>query len=252
MADSSYTAIATVVTQACPAGAKGFWGELSLPRLDEEDPELAGKLNEMMQQVEDRFNLLNKSAPITVCIVNGAVIFDGSHGTNFEVEMTDGEDINSITFKNWVPGAFYSINFRNVGVDDQTISGWPTDAVCTGCGNALNPTVVPSGTNMRRGFRPNKNNVAVEADGVSGSEGGQPGGGGGGKGDSGSDALDDCICDTGDPLLNELTVKVCTEFDCEDSEPKLELEVCGGVPPYTWSKAGGEGVSVLEKIIAQI
>lgn len=244
MADSSYTAIATVVTQGCPSGAKGYFGELSLPRVDEQDEEMANKLNEMMQQIEDRFNLLNKSDPITGCITNGSIVIDCSHGDTYEIDVT--EDINSITFKNCIePGTEYDINFRNTGVSDFTIAGWPLDTVCAGCGNALNPTIIEPGVNLRRNFRTNKHGKPIEKDDVSGSEGGHPGGGGGGQGDSGSDALDDCACIVADPLLRELTVKVCTALDCDDDEPKLELEVCGGAPPYTWSTSGGEGSPTL-------
>lgn len=61
--------------------------------------------------------------------------------------------------------------------------------------------------------------------------GGAAGGGGGGL----------CVCNPDDPDL--LTVVVCTELDCDADEPKVEITVCGGTPPYTWSVTGGEGAS---------
>ena len=40
---------------------------------------------------------------------------------------------------------------------------------------------------------------------------------------------------------SDLTVVVCTELNCDDADPKIEITVCGGTPPYTWSLSGGEG-----------
>ncbi|KKL62386.1 hypothetical protein LCGC14_2185690, partial [marine sediment metagenome] len=77
MADSTTTSIETVVTHNCQ-GAKGFFGELTLPRAEEEGG-VVEAFNEMVQQVEDRFNLLNKNAPVVTCIVDGAIILDCAH-----------------------------------------------------------------------------------------------------------------------------------------------------------------------------
>lgn len=58
-----------------------------------------------------------------------------------------------------------------------------------------------------------------------------------GTGGGGGAALCDCTPDNG----SDLTVVVCTELDCEADEPTVELTVCGGTPPYSWSTSGGEG-----------
>ncbi|KKK90607.1 hypothetical protein LCGC14_2721320, partial [marine sediment metagenome] len=63
-----------------------------------------------------------------------------------------------------------------------------------------------------------------------------PGGGGGG---GGGPATCPCTPDGG----SDLTVVVCTELDCDAGSPKVEITVCGGTPPYTWSLSGGEGAS---------
>ena len=83
-----------------------------------------------------------------------------------------------------------------------------------------------------------------------------PGGGGGGSGGGGEDPVGSdptgggtsggggggaatcpCVADNG----SDLTVVVCTELDCDAAEPKVEITVCGGTPPYSWSTSGGEG-----------
>ena len=73
-----------------------------------------------------------------------------------------------------------------------------------------------------------------------------PGGGGGdvivgtgSGGDAGGGGAATCPCtpDSG----TDLTVVVCTELDCDGADPKIEITVCGGTPPYSWSISGGEG-----------
>ncbi len=61
-----------------------------------------------------------------------------------------------------------------------------------------------------------------------------PGGGGGG---GGGGATCTCVADNG----SDLTVVVCTDIDCEDATPFIEITVCGGTAPYQWSISGGEG-----------
>ncbi len=65
------------------------------------------------------------------------------------------------------------------------------------------------------------------------------GGGTGGGGSGGGAATCPCTPDNG----SDLTVVVCTEIDCDATTPKIEITVCGGTPPYTWSLSGGEGAS---------
>ena len=72
-----------------------------------------------------------------------------------------------------------------------------------------------------------------------------PGGGGGGgdiiigpdpTGVPGGGGAATCPCtpDGG----SDLTVVVCTELDCDNPSPVIELTVCGGTAPYTWSLSG--------------
>ena len=42
---------------------------------------------------------------------------------------------------------------------------------------------------------------------------------------------------------SDLTVVVCSEINCEDASPFIEITVCGGTPPYSWSLSGGGGGS---------
>ena len=78
-----------------------------------------------------------------------------------------------------------------------------------------------------------------------------PGGGGGGGGgedpvgpdptgggtSGGGGGTCPCTSDNG----SDLTVVVCAEINCEDAEPNIQITVCGGTPPYSWSTSGGEG-----------
>ncbi|KKK94452.1 hypothetical protein LCGC14_2682720, partial [marine sediment metagenome] len=75
------------------------------------------------------------------------------------------------------------------------------------------------------------------------SPGGGGGGGGGedpigggtsGGGSGGGAATCPCTPDGG----SDLTVVVCTELDCDAGSPVMEITVCGGTPPYTWSLSG--------------
>ena len=64
------------------------------------------------------------------------------------------------------------------------------------------------------------------------------GGGGGTSGGSGAATCEGCDDSSG------LAIKVCTNIDCDDPSPKVEITACGGVPPYSWSLSGAveEGV----------
>ena len=65
-----------------------------------------------------------------------------------------------------------------------------------------------------------------------------PTGGGGTSGGGGAATCSGCDDSSG------LAIKVCTNIDCDDPSPKVEITACGGVPPYTWSLSGAveEGV----------
>ena len=275
MADSTTTDIETVVTHNCQ-GAKGFFGELTLPRAEEEGG-VVEAFNEMVQQVEDRFNLLNKNAPVVTCIVDGAIILDCAHGSLFEVDLS--EDVNSITIKNCdAPGQEMGVNFRGTTVDPTTgfrfISGWPDDIVCSVCGTAIEPTSVPIGNTFNQGFTTNR--FGAQASTAKKPGGGtdagclakctkhvswgstpfetiiqecleaceeQPGGGvkGSGTGSGGVPAGDG---EEGlDPCedISSLNVQIEVELDCTEATPLVKLRVCGGTPPYTWVISGGEG-----------
>ncbi|KKM69118.1 hypothetical protein LCGC14_1454020 [marine sediment metagenome] len=275
MADSTTTSIETVVTHNCQ-GAKGFWGELTLPRAESED-DVVSAFNEMVQQVEDRFNLLNKNAPVVTCIVDGAIILDCAHGSLFEVDLS--EDVNSITIKNCdAPGQVMDVSFRGTTVDPLTglrfISGWPDDIVCSLCGTAIEPTSVPIGNTFNQGFSTNRfgtqssrtpkpggdtdfdcvatclehssmlgypleSKIKVCVDACEK----QPGGGvkGSGDGDGGVAAGNDegnlDPCES----ISSLNVQSEIELDCTEATPLSKLRVCGGTPPYTWVIEGGEG-----------
>lgn len=264
MASGDYTEIATAVTQECNGG-KGFWGELHLPRL-EGGEEVIEKYNEMVQQVEDRFNLLNRNDPIVACVTNGAIVIDCNQGGQYEVDLTT--DVNSITFKNCnTPGKEVNVRFRNIGTVCVDISGWPAGVVCSSCGSAASPTELCPGETISRDFGMNRFGTPVETNDTSGGafttcflecvkaaisggggvesaivscgescQEGAVGGGGGGGAEAGL-----CECAVDDIEENLLKVEVCTELNCEDTAPKLELRVCGGVPPYEWAINGGDG-----------
>ena len=277
MADSTTTGIETVVTHNCQ-GAKGFFGELTLPRAESED-DVVSAFNEMVQQVEDRFNLLNKNAPVVTCIVDGAIILDCSHGSLFEVDLS--EDVNSITIKNCdAPGQDMQVNFRGTTVDPLTgfrfVSGWPEDVVCNLCGTAIEPTSIPIGNTFSQGFTSNRFGSPVSSSSI-----GKPGGstdfdcvahclghssmlgyplesklkrcvevceeqpGGGLKGDGGGDGGTPSGDGEGDldpcESISSLNVQSEIELDCGEATPTVKLRVCGGTPHYTWKVEGGEG-----------
>lgn len=119
--------------------------------------------------------------------------------------------------------------------------------------NRRGPLVAPFTIYNRFGMR--LSSVLAGAFGTGTGIGGFSGGGGGGGADSpiapaagGSSSgggAAACAClpdvDPGPPEVDLLTVVVCTELDCSIAEPKIEITVCGGVPPYQWSTVGGEG-----------
>ena len=275
MADSTTTSIETVVTHNCQ-GAKGFFGELTLPRAESKD-DVVSAFNEMVQQVEDRFNLLNKNAPVVTCIVDGAIILDCAHGSFFEVDLS--EDVNSISIKNCdAPGQEMNVAFRGTTVDPLTgfrfVSGWPDDVVCSTCGTAIEPTSIPIGNTFNQSFTTNR--FGAQASTTKKPGGGvdagclskcskheswgatpfetiiqecleaceeQPGGGvkGSGTGNGGVAAGDD---EAGlDPCesISSLNVQIEIEIDCTEATPTSKLRVCGGTPPYIWVVENGEG-----------
>ena len=280
MADSTTTGISTVVTHNCQ-GAKGFWGELTLPRAEDEGG-IVEAFNEMVQQVEDRFNLLNKNTPVVTCIVDGAIILDCAHGSLFEVDLS--EDVNSITIKNCdAPGQDIDVNFRGTTVDPTTgfrfVSGWPDDIVCNICGTAIEPTSIPIGNTFQQGFTTNRfgspvSNISIVQRGgdinadcltqcldnifwpgypfevileqCMGICEEQPGGGVKGS-EGGESGLGGIAPGTGEGSLDpcesiaSLNVQVETELDCSEGAPSVRLRVCGGTPSYTWETEGGEG-----------
>ncbi|KKL65644.1 hypothetical protein LCGC14_2152890, partial [marine sediment metagenome] len=267
MADSTTTDISTVVTHNCQ-GAKGFFGELTLPRAESED-DVVSAFNEMVQQVEDRFNLLNKNTPVVTCIVDGAIILDCAHGSLFEVDLS--EDVNSITIKNCdAPGQEMGVNFRGTTVDPLTgfrfVSGWPDDVVCSTCGTAIEPTSIPIGNTFNQSFVTNRFGAQAS---TAKKPGGsvkagclakctqhsswgatpfetivnecleaceeQPGGGVKGSGSGNGGVADGDGEDGLDPCVSvsSLNVQVEIELDCTDATPLSKLRVCGGTPPYT-------------------
>jgi len=280
MADSTTTDISTVVTHNCQ-GAKGFFGELTLPRAESED-DVVSAFNEMVQQVEDRFNLLNKNTPVVTCIVDGAIILDCAHGSLFEVDLS--EDVNSITIKNCdAPGQEMGVNFRGTTVDPLTgfrfVSGWPDDVVCSTCGTAIEPTSIPIGNTFNQSFVTNRFGAQAS---TAKKPGGsvkagclakctqhsswgatpfetivnecleaceeQPGGGVKGSGSGNGGVADGDGQDGLDPCddTSDMNVQVEVELDCEEATPLVKLRVCGGTPPYTWVVEGGEGTPTTE------
>ena len=254
----AFTDSETVITQKC-GGDLGFVRELGLPRFD--DSELTKRLDQMVQELEDKINRqLVTNPPTSICVVNGAIVLDGHQNNNFEVTLD--ADINSISFINFDrPGQKLNVLFNSSG--DFSVHGFPENIVCPECGTIQDRLIFKSCTRLPLSFRTN-----LDGNPTSVTRGSGPNCVGacvkakvlGGASiesaitdcfdicgentiaseNTGSDAA--CICtpdqDEEDPPTDLLTIIVCAELDCEAENPKIEITVCGGVPPYQWTIAG--------------
>lgn len=229
---STYTEPETVVVQVCDSDT-GFSKEMILPRFagEEDDPNSITKfLDEQAEIIEDKYNSqVAREAPCEICVTTGSIVLDCGKCVHFEVAAD--ADINSISFINCVAGDELDILFR--ASKDVNISGWPSDFTCPTCGTASSPTAISSGNVFRRRLTFGGGGSPIERDVEDVEEKGSVGGGGGGAAQTG---LCPCTPDDGDLL----TVAICTEMDCDDTEPKIELTACGGTAPYTWTITGGE------------
>lgn len=230
---ATFSSVVTTHTHSCiPSG--GATDQGSMPRFNETDEEWAIKLNEMAERIERAIGDELPSDSCVVCPNDGAIVIDCSQGcTDFTVIVD--EDINSVTI-NWCDeGTIEPICPPN---ETCLICGFPAGFGFTGdeCFQAPlaggtkgrkaaipfgHGVVIPAGTRTRQGYgdKPLKHG----------------GLGGGGTG---------CICTPG--KNGELAIKCCSakcSAACTTTK-SLRLIACGGRPPYTWTKSGGDGASI--------
>lgn len=220
---ATFSAVVTVWTHLCASPAGGP-DTLALPRMTPGgDARTEGEIfNEAVETLEvtlgDRV-LLPRQCEI--CPVDGRLVIDCSAGCHeFVVDVT--EDINSISL-NWCEGGG-TIDFVIPPNVTRRICGWPAGMGFTGDECTQAPlSGGPSG--MTQGAYVDKLRIDPKS---------RTGYGGGGGGSGG-----DCTCVPGSK--NELTIKSCNPNNslCVGATPRLMLKVCGGKPPYTWTKTGG-------------
>lgn len=236
----SFSSVVTVVTQTCPV-PQGTPTELILPRFSDEVKHTI-ELNNMAERIEQvlQGRVLNSEECI-VCSTNGAVVIDCTDGCKNFVVIAD-EDINSITINGCNTEEFNIAMIIPPNVT-RRISGFPAGfgfggdegrqmPLVTGSagatfsiGNKKNGDFFASG---RNGYNPSSAGGSSSSKGNGLSKGGAAGGGGGGSG---------CTCT---PLNGALTIKCCTnncKLSCSSTK-SLDLKVCGGRGPYSWSKTG--------------
>ena len=260
-AGSTFSSVVTVWTHSCGGDVSDATGLIELPSFDpgpvpegmvaEVSDSAATKLNEMARRIEAAFS--DQHPPLDECIAcpdDGAVAIDCSDGCVNWTVIADA-DINSVSI-NWCNKFDGTINFVIPPDTTVGICGFPQGFGFTG-DECFQAPIAGGSTGRKLGVRYQAGGAATGASsslgtgkGIGpgsgkkdnrrsadlGGNGGSGGGGGGGGGGSG------CTCvPTAD---GGLTIKSCNannSLDCGGTK-KLDLIVCGGRGPYTWSKTG--------------
>jgi hypothetical protein len=226
---STFSSVVTVWTHGCITPATGGDG-FSLPRMSHGGGDPVDEFNDAAQRIENvlQGRVLDPQ-DCAVCPEDGAIAIDCSDGCRSFVVIAD-QDINSISIQMCDEGEG-NIDFIVPPNVTRRICGWPggfgfTGDECTEApiiGGATGRTMSvqmngaranPAGTKSKAGY---------------GGGAGRGGGAGGGAG---------CTCV---PNGNgQLTIKSCNannSLNC-GSNKSLDLLVCGGKGPYTWSRTG--------------
>ena len=235
-AGATFSSVVTVWSHSC-LSASGSLDALSLPRFDGSEQQSA-ELNNLAERIESTLgSRVLAPEQCIACPADGRVIIDCSNGCQDWVVIAD-QDINSISVQwcNEAPGTVEFLIPPNT--TNRRIGGWPAGLGFTGDEGFRAPiTTDPFGMSMGTGI------------------GGSGGGGGSGKtnptsrrgynagartggGSRGTGAGGGCNCVPG--TSGQLTIKSCNDnnsLDCSSTKT-LELLVCGGKGPYTWSVSG--------------
>lgn len=220
---STFSAVVTVWTHFCASQADGP-DTLALPRMypGGDDLDAAAAFNELAQTVEVTLgDRILRPTSCEICSVDGALVIDCSAGCHeFVVDVT--EDINSISMNFCEGGA--TVDFVIPPNTTRRICGWPAGMGFTGDECTQAPLTGGAGGSTQGAY---VDKLRIDPKSRTGYGGG---GGGGGA---------DCTCVPGPK--NELTIKSCNPNNrlCVGPVPRLMLKVCGGKPPYTWTKTGG-------------
>src|SRR3990167_1636435 len=227
------TASVDVVTQGCQGDLDTIANAdaLGLPRCSGNPEEDAQQANIMAQQLEAIINeKALKGAKCVICPTNGAVILDCQECGDFRIMATT--DINSITMLN-CDGGDGVIDIYIPPNTTPCICGWPERFGFEG-GECLD--MCPSGGTNPAGrvfqipYSGSPAGPQIRGLPVAGvpTTGGGAGGGGG------------ACTPTGDPP-SALTITCCgdCEIDCDVTDDKVLLRVCGGVEPYVWTTTYG-------------
>jgi len=224
----------SLVGPCCGASTSPSDG-INLGIIASENPSTDGIHNDNARRIEDMINnRLTGSDPCDVCPVNGAINIDFADCPNVDILVT--ENITSITICGVRPGTTGQFNFLIPPNACRRICGFPTTASFDG--DECDIEVCGGATGRRFTFHVNPGGAISGGEGFDGLEplpiG--PGGGGGGAGGG------DCPCTPQEDNL--LNVTCCSDpctLDCAASEEdaELDLKVCGGRPPYTWTTTAG-------------
>lgn len=226
-AGSTFSSVVTTYTHACVRSSDGS-RYFSLPRYNRntKDKVVVEDLNETMQRIED---VVGKRvlAPeeCVACPSDGQLTIDCSSGCSKFLVIAD-TDINSIGINTCDAGDI-DITFVVPPNTTRKICGWPAGFGFGGdeCRKMPYVTGASGGSITVNSSGGNAQSTS------SGRNSYNKGGSGGGA----SGAVCTCVAVNG-----ALTIKSCNannSVDCASSK-KLNLKVCGGKAPYTWSKTG--------------
>jgi len=227
---STFSSVVTVYTHACGVPPAHDTDEI-LPRAS--DIVDTQTFNELAVRVETGMvRFTNPDGRTCVaCIVDGALVIDCVDFDHCDiVEVVADSNINSISMPNCDNGIKQIDFIIPPNTSGRQICGWP--AAFGFSGDECFRAPVSSGAQGSRisvGSRQGMGQPAQSA-----SRSGVSRGSGSGTGSGGAT----CTCVPG--RNNSLTIKSCNannSLNCTTTK-SLDLKVCGGIGPYTWSKTG--------------